>query len=146
MNGLAIKTGKSLKMDIADNIDTVFTNEEALEQIIENILSNALRYAKSSVLLTVRETRADKNKETESIKHGRKSTDEPESHITIQIIDDGSGIKKEELLHIFERHYKGEEGCFGFGLAIANAAARNIGAELTAKNVEDGGACFTLTL
>ena len=75
-----------------------------------------------------------------------KSANKSEDYVMIQIIDDGDGIKESELPHIFERHYKGEEGCFGFGLAIAQTAAHNIGAELSAENIKDKGACFTLVL
>ncbi len=149
MNGLAVKSEKQLHVDIADNVSTVLADSESLEKIIENILSNALRYAKKEVWLTAEEIDNPRNASTDTVgSHYDRYTDcdEPERGIIIKIIDDGNGIKAEELPHIFERHYKGEEGCFGFGLAIALAAAGKIDAVLTAENTVDKGACFTLLL
>jgi two-component system, OmpR family, sensor histidine kinase MtrB len=68
----------------------------------------------------------------------------------VAVTDTGPGIPAEQLSHIFERFYRAEaartregEGT-GLGLAIARDLAQ--GGELTAGNVPDGGACFTLTL
>ncbi len=162
MNGLAVMSDKQLNMHLADNVGSVLADSESLEQIIENILSNALRYAKKEVSLTAeridnRERNAtgcisvagvhDAHAESAHIHH-KNAHDENKPQgsqcVIIRIVDDGNGIKAEELPHIFERHYKGEEGCFGFGLAIAKAAADRIGATLSAENTEGKGACFTL--
>ena len=149
MNGLAVKSEKQLHVNIADNVNTVLADSESLEKIIENILSNALRYAKKEVWITAErfDNSIDKSFNAFGNANDRHvDCDEPKRGVIIKIIDDGKGIKPEELPHIFERHYKGEEGCFGFGLAIAMAAAGKIDAVLTAENTTDRGACFTLQL
>lgn len=158
MNGLAVSSGKTIRLDIEEGADAVLGDSESLWQITENILSNALRYARKEVSIDVRRVASDgKPHGTENFKANAdkaaglkaaqdKSANKSEDYVMIQIIDDGDGIKESELPHIFERHYKGEEGCFGFGLAIAQAAAHNIGAELSAENIKDKGACFTLVL
>ena len=149
MNGLAVKSEKLLHVHIADDVSTVLADSESIEKIIENILSNALRYAKREVWLTAEkfDNSIEKSSDAfESVNDRHADCDEPERGVIIKIIDDGDGIKADELPHIFERHYKGEEGCFGFGLAIALAAAGKIDAVLTAENTEDKGACFTLLL
>ena len=66
--------------------------------------------------------------------------------LKLMVVDDGEGISDEDLPHIFERRYKGSEGSFGFGLAIASAAANSMDAVLTAENIKDSGACFKLEL
>ncbi len=158
VNGMAVSLSKTIKLDIEEDADAVLGDSESLWQITENILSNALRYAKKEVLITVSaisdEQRAAvcgieaKSKATVRSVHNEHDNpaDESLSYVMIQITDDGKGIKEAELPHIFERHYKGEGGGFGFGLAIAQAAAHNIGAELSAENVKGKGACFTVVM
>lgn len=60
----------------------------------------------------------------------------------------GASIPEDELPHIFDRFYKGQNaapGSVGIGLALARAIARGQGGELTAENVPDG-VRFTLRL
>ena len=148
MNGLALNYGKKISIDIAEDADEVLGDLESLWQITENIMSNALRYAESEVSIVARrEAGNEQSERTDRYKADREAhVNESAAYVILQIIDDGRGIKEEELPHIFERHYKGEEGCFGFGLAIAQAAAHNIGAGLYAENAAGKGACFTLVL
>ncbi len=164
MNGMAVNLGKEIKLNIEDGADAVIGESESLWKITENILSNALRYAHREVCIEVRRVdgaqRAalcnlnDESDITARDAHNVHNThnehanhaNEAAAYVMIQIIDDGDGIKEDELPYIFERHYKGEEGCFGFGLAIAKAAAHNIGAKLSAENIAGKGACFTIVL
>lgn len=75
---------------------------------------------------------------------------------TIEIEDTGSGIKAEDLPHIFDRFYRGRfdaEGSadreaapsgFGIGLSLAQALVSAQNGTIRAANREDGGACFTI--
>ncbi len=158
MNGMAVSLGKVIKLDIDEEADAVLGDSDSLWKITENILSNALRYAKKEVCIEARsvcdeQTVADHGingspdiETKDVINEQNNSANESSQYVMIQIIDDGNGIKESELPYIFERHYKGEGGGFGFGLAIAQAAAHNIGAKLSAENVKDKGACFTIVL
>lgn len=95
------------------------------EHIFDNLLSNAVRHAKKTV------------------------TVEPAAQgetVSVAVRDDGDGIAAEDLPHLFERGYKGKNGHFGLGLAIAESAAAHLGGTLAAANDPAGGACFTLTL
>lgn len=97
------------KRDIIIDIDfpagTVLVSgiEQQIERAINNVLSNALRYAKSRISIVCR---------TEEKEH------------VISIINDGKTISAERLPHIFERFYKGEDGNFGIGLSIAYEVMR----------------------
>lgn len=104
---------------------TVLANEELLSKILDNLLSNALRYAKTCI-------------------HIGFSTDKDLLSLTVK--DDGPGISQEDLPYIFDRCYKGKGGNFGIGLTIAKTAAHSMNGTLTAKNAPEGGAIFTLTL
>ena len=122
MNGLALKHGVELKVEMPKRELLVEADAAQLVRILDNLISNAVRYAHHTVWIQV--TAADA--------------------ITLRVADDGDGIEESELPHIFERSYKGEKGGFGFGLAIASNAARNMNATLRAGNRPEGGAVFTL--
>ena len=122
MNGLALKHGVELKVEMPKQELLVEADAEQLVRILDNLISNAVRYAHHTVWIQV--ACADT--------------------ITLRVVDDGDGIRESELPHIFERSYKGEKGGFGFGLAIAANAARNMNATLRAGNRTEGGAVFEL--
>ena len=122
MNGLALKHGVELKVEMPKRELLVEADAEQLVRILDNLISNAVRYAHHTVWIQV--AAADT--------------------ITLRVADDGDGILESELPHIFERSYKGEKGGFGFGLAIASNAARNMNATLRAGNRPEGGAVFSL--
>ncbi len=75
----------------------VFGDEQKLERAFSNILTNALRYARSEIQITC-ETGQD--------------------FVFVRIQDDGDGIDEKDIGHIFERFYKGRGGNFGIGLSI----------------------------
>lgn len=104
-----------------------------IEQILGNILSNAIRYTPPGGNIRV------------------KLNCSP-SGIQLKVHDSGPGIPEEALPYIFERFYRVDksrsrsEGGSGLGLAIARQLARAHGGTLTAENDPQGGAIFTLTI
>lgn len=65
----------------------------------------------------------------------------------IVISDNGSGISKEDLPHIFERFYKGENSddkSFGIGLALARTIITTQDGTIKAENIAPHGAKFTI--
>ncbi len=65
----------------------------------------------------------------------------------IVITDSGSGIRKEDLPHIFERFYQGERTAqqgFGIGLALARRIVTGQNGTLKAENLPSYGAKFTI--
>jgi two-component system OmpR family sensor kinase/two-component system sensor histidine kinase BaeS len=103
-----------------------------IEQILNNLLSNALRYTPDGGLVTCH------------LAYGEK--------VVFTIHDSGPGIPPEALPHVFDRFYRADksrsraEGGTGLGLAIARQLAEAHGGTLTAANHSQGGALFTLTL
>ncbi len=93
--------------------------EPDAQRLFGNLISNAIRYAKSAVHLTCRAT---------------------DGAVLARVADDGPGISEEDLPHIFERFYRGKDGKHGIGLAIARSVAENWHGTLTAHNVD--GAVF----
>lgn len=124
-SGEGIKKGLSLELTKHKRELWVSGNEDLLEDILDNLLSNAIRYAKSGIFITVR-AEGDR--------------------AVLNIADDGDGIREEDLPHIFDRFYKGPGGNFGLGLSIARESAERMGGTLIAANRSEGGAIFTLEL
>ena len=103
------------------------TDPELLKRVIQNILSNCLRYAEHEILI-------------------RMSTDGNSLILLIQ--DDGPGFLEKDLPHIFERFYKGDGGKNGIGLSIVWTGIHYLGGSITAGNraVPEHGAYYQLLL
>lgn len=99
-------------------------NEEMIERALTNILSNAVRYARTEVAVSLRAA---------------------EKHALITVADDGEGIAQEDLPHIFERFYKGRGGVTGLGLSITQEAVRRHGGTVSAFS-QEGQTTFTVLL
>ncbi len=102
------------------------TDPDLLIRILQNIVSDCMRYAESKVEIKL------------SVKE----------FVTITISDDGPGVLSGDLPHLFEPYYKGEDGKYGIGLSVVASAARYLGGGVTAQNKEkpDHGTVFVLTL
>ncbi len=65
----------------------------------------------------------------------------------IKFHDSGSGFKKEDLPHLFDRFYRGRDAStagYGIGLALCKTIITRQGGTITAKNHPDGGAVFII--
>ena len=72
---------------------------------------------------------------------------ENQLYTEIAVWDNGPGIVKEDLAHIFERFYKGKnsaDSSVGIGLALARMIVKEQNGTLTAMNVPEGGARFEI--
>lgn len=92
-------------------------NAESLQTVFDNILENALRYARSYVRVTVEE-------EKQGV------------HLTFE--NDGDPIDKKVLELLFEKFYKSTNGNFGLGLFIAKKIVLFHKGEIWADNFDDG--------
>lgn len=124
LGGLAAKQQRELSLILPDKPLFVMADDALLSQAVINIVSNCLRYAKSTVSITL-------------LEEG--------SSAVIRISDDGDGIPRADLSRIFERFYKGKGGNFGLGLAIAKSAVEFMGGSIRADNGEVG-AVFEIRL
>ncbi len=67
--------------------------------------------------------------------------------VQIMIRDNGPGIDKTDLPHIFERFYRGKNAAFdsiGIGLAMASSIVQEQGGSIEAGNAPEGGSCFVM--
>ena len=108
-------------------------DSERLQQVVWNLLSNAIRYTPPGGRIQLRYAR-----------HG--------DQIELLVRDSGQGIPPEALPHLFERYWQGRNGerrsqGLGLGLAIAHRIIELHGGNIAAASDGDGlGATFTVTL
>ncbi|MEO1183198.1 MAG: HAMP domain-containing sensor histidine kinase, partial [Cyanobacteria bacterium J06636_27] len=114
--------------------EIVVTDGLKLQQVITNILSNAIRYTESGTIEINCET-LDENK------------------WKIMISDTGIGISEEDLSNIFNPYYRGNseaESCMidgtGLGLAIVSQLVEVIKGEIKVDSVLGKGSVFTIVL
>jgi len=124
---IAQQSGKHVTLESPPQEIAINADEEKLERAVINILSNAIRYAKSDVKVNYHMVG---------------------SNLEIVIQDDGDGVDLRDISRIFERFYKGENGNYGLGLAISRDIVKSLGGSITADNLRapDTGAVFTIIL
>ncbi|MFG2467660.1 ATP-binding protein [Streptomyces canus] len=103
-----------------------------LERVLDNLLDNAGRHARSAVVVTVRR--------------------DGDRDAVVEVGDDGDGVPAGDRERIFERFVRLDEararddGGAGLGLAIARDVAARHGGTLTVRDAPTGGALFELRL
>lgn len=73
---------------------------------------------------------------------------EDKQKVLVEIGDTGPGIDPEDLPHLFEPFFttKEEGKGTGLGLSVAYGVIENHGGQISARNLSEGGACFTIEL
>lgn len=106
-------------------------NSDQLKQIVYILLDNGIKYSKKPIYVNL-------------FKH--------DGYVFFQVKDEGQGIPKEELDHIFDRFYRVDKarsratGGSGLGLAIAKSIADDHDAQLTVDSEVGKGSTFTLKI
>ena len=104
-NIYVIKDGYSIEF-IHDNISKLLINadKKKIEQVIYNLLNNALNYTGDDKKVIIKVVENDKD-------------------YTVMVIDSGKGIDKSELDHIFDRYYRSKKNhkryIYGTGLGLS---------------------------
>ncbi|NLE23248.1 MAG: cell wall metabolism sensor histidine kinase WalK [Actinobacteria bacterium] len=115
-----------------DDGHTAWCDEQRLVQVLRALIDNAIKYSPpgSSVRL---------------------SSAVEDQEAVLVVADDGPGISRSELPHVFERFHRGREerstttGA-GLGLSIAHELTEMMGGTISAESPADGGARFTVRL
>jgi signal transduction histidine kinase len=121
----------ALECEIASNLPLIAVDADRIAQVLDNLVSNALRYtSQGGRVLLKSEQVGDK--------------------LLITVEDDGEGISADALPHIFERFYRGDasrqrDGSgSGLGLAISRSIVQQHGGDITVTS--DSGTQFTIAL
>ena len=92
--------------------------EEPWRITVENLIENALRYARTTIRITLHERE-------------------------LCVINDGRPIGEEVINTLFRPYEKGQDGKFGLGLSIVHKVCTTYGYKVTAENLADG-VCFRI--
>ena len=111
----------------------IVSNYNKIQRIIVNLIGNAFKYSPSGTKIEI--VAEIKNQE-----------------LSVSIIDEGCGIKEEEIDNIFKRLYRVEAsrnmktGGYGLGLAIAKQLALQINGDILVESEYGKGSKFTLKI
>ncbi len=132
----AREQGIALRVDLPDTQLLVEADPHRLEQALQNLASNALRYTRRGGHVTLRAV-AD-------------TTDEGRRCVRFSVTDDGAGIAAEHLPHVFDRFYKADPSRTmtgsGLGLSIVKAIAERHGGRVSVRSTVGDGTTFEITL
>ncbi|MCO0600520.1 sensor histidine kinase [Peribacillus sp. NPDC060186] len=106
----------------------IYGDQEELTVAFENILENNLRYAHSSIVITVNNQKYEEN-----------------GYVEITFANDGPPIENEVLDQLFKHFHKGTDGKFGLGLFITKKIIKFHGGKIEAKN-SDSEVLFNIIL
>ncbi|HEU4558344.1 MAG TPA: HAMP domain-containing sensor histidine kinase, partial [Longimicrobium sp.] len=119
----------------------VTTDVRRVGRIIENLVSNAVKYTPAPGRVLVRAALRDT---------GPLDARSPGRRVEIRVSDSGHGVPPEEREHIFAEFARldaGAAGGHGVGLATSRTFARMLGGDITVDaDAELGGAAFSLWL
>ena len=107
----------------------VSTDRKLLKRVVQNLLSNAIRYTANGKILLGTKRRGQQ--------------------LQICVIDTGSGIAEQDQQRIFEEFQQGEQQDhkgLGLGLAIASRISQILGHQLSVSSVVGKGSCFSVLL
>ena len=127
---LPIAGAKNVTLQIAGaNALTLSADPFWLSQALENVMKNAVEHTPSGGKVTASLFDEGKN-------------------IRVQITDEGAGIPPQELTTLFERFQRGEttKAGYGIGLAMAKDIIVSHHGTISARNRENRGAVFEITL
>jgi signal transduction histidine kinase len=128
---------------IADNLPRVNIDAQRIEQVLRNLIGNALRHTPEDGAVSV-----------ECTVHSGQSVvkDQSSPYVLVRVTDTGLGIACEDLPHVFERFWRGDKarvragGGAGLGLAIAKQLIASHGGMIGVESDVGRGATFWFTL
>jgi signal transduction histidine kinase len=121
------KSGFDLVMDLPKEIPRVYLDEDSVEQIVFNLVENAIKYAK----------RATDRRITIGV-------EVREGTVDLFVRDRGPGVQPSQLKKIFDPFFRGESELTrkntgtGLGLALVALLAERMGAQVEARLCEPG--------
>jgi two-component system, NtrC family, sensor histidine kinase KinB len=122
-------TQKHIRIDVSAYADmaTVSADRRALRSILDNLLSNALRFTPEGGELLL-------------------SAEEIKQFVQFSVRDSGRGIEAERLSSIFDRFNPFSEKGTGLGLALVRRLVESLGGQIAVESRLGHGATFRFTL
>jgi two-component system sensor histidine kinase VicK len=123
----------SIKRDFTRRELWVEIDTDKFIQVIDNIMNNAIKYSPDGGIITCRLL-------------------ETHSHVILSISDQGLGIPKKDIAHIFDRFFRVDkarsraQGGTGLGLAISKEVIEMHGGRIWVDSIENKGSTFYISL
>jgi signal transduction histidine kinase/CheY-like chemotaxis protein len=134
-----------LVLDVTDRLPLVYIDHARLQDVIVNLIENAeaaiaARRDGKSLSRVPEKARGE-------IKISTRSQGDPD-RILVEVADNGSGLKEEDLSRVFDPFFTTREvgQGTGLGLSVCYGIVREHGGQITARNSDVGGAIFTVEL
>jgi two-component system sensor histidine kinase KdpD len=118
-------TTKRVLVEMSDSLPPVLADQLYLSQVLANLLENAVRHGGETI--RVRASHA------------------PDELVEISVEDDGPGVPKSALPHLFEKFYQagppgeGKRRGMGIGMTVVEGLTRAMGGEVEAGRSDLGG-------
>jgi signal transduction histidine kinase len=121
-----------ISLDIDDNVPDVVGDPIRLRQVVDNLMSNAVRYTPNGGQINVRLTQEG-------------------NQVIFQVEDSGVGIPHVDQSYIFDRFYRGGNvpdnvSGSGLGLAIVKSIVESHQGRVWVESTPGEGSCFTVVL
>ena len=132
----AIDAGRhnhTVSLDIAEDVGDCYGDRDRTEQVIINIISNAIKYTPDGGRIDIRAGQDEKN-------------------VFVVVQDNGIGIPEKDLPRLFERFYRvdkarsRESGGTGLGLSIAREMLRQQHGDIRIESVYGEGTTVTILM
>lgn len=124
--------GVEIKLELGSSIPKIKVDSLKLTSVIENLLSNALKYSKfGNGVVTV-------------------STSSDEESVLVTVEDNGIGIAKEDIKDLFQKFFRAENAVInnpdgsGLGLYVAKSYIDSFGGKITVDSQINKGSKFTV--
>ena len=128
------RAGINIRVDVAENLQTVTADGDRLAQVFTNLVDNALKFTPRGGLVSLRASAAN-------------------GEMLVTVSDTGRGISTEALPHIFDRFYQsdtsrtgGDKHGAGLGLAIAYEIVQAHGGRISVRSRLGEGTSFDVFL
>ncbi|NRD12671.1 cell wall metabolism sensor histidine kinase WalK [Pediococcus acidilactici] len=132
-NGEKSEKNYTIKRDFTRRDIWVEVDTDKIQQVLDNIMNNAVKYSPDGGVITCRLV-------------------ETHNHVIMSITDQGLGIPKEAISHVFDRFYRVDkarsraQGGTGLGLAISKEVVQMHGGRIWVESREGEGSTFYISL
>ena len=129
----AAATGRGIEFVVsgAGSVPLVRHDPARMLQVIQNLLDNALVHAPAASRIMISLAQVDPG---------------GQAWCRIQVEDEGTGFRAEDIPHVFEPFYSKRRGGTGLGLSIVERLVGQHGGHVSAENRAEGGARVTVLL
>lgn len=130
-----VPTDKLIQVDIPPDLPPLLVDDTYLDEVLTNLVENAVRYGGSVIRIGARELTG---------------MDAPTAEVTVE--DNGTGVPDADIGRLFDKFFrvrrpgKGSRPGMGIGLTVAQGLTRAMHGEVTAERSTLGGLAFRVRL